>query len=101
MIGVIIMNKHNDPIQLEEIFEIVFDKYSLNPCDVTKSPFVIGHYRDRTNDDILDDNKGYDEDSEYLFYRDLMDCIHCHLYHLWDMGLRVKHSEYGPLHCNE
>ena len=29
-------------------------------------------------------------DDEYIVYRDLMDGIHCYLYHLWDQGLRVR-----------
>ena len=83
-----LMNKHNDPIQLEQIFEILIDKYELNPCDVTKCPFVIRHHRDRTNDDMFDDNKDDgDQDDEYLFYRDLFDGVHCYLYHLVEKAM--------------
>eukprot|EP01084_Bolivina_argentea_P076667 138976_1 len=31
-------------------------------------------------------------DGELIFYREVMDSCHCYLYHLYDVGLRVKES---------
>ena len=87
-----IIDKHNDSIQLEKIFEIMVEKYDMEHCQILNCSMAIRHQRDRRKDNqeqmILFD--GSRLDSEYVFYRDLMDQIHCYLYHLYDTGLRVK-----------
>ena len=55
---------------------------------------VWGHHRDRGINESQ--NKVYesnDNDSEYIFYCDIMDGIHCFVYHLYDLGLRIDAKE--------
>ena len=91
-----IVETHND--QLEDIFHLLLTQYNMKYCDVLKCSLVIRHYRDRRNVPILNTD---DEpiDQEFLYYRDLFDQMHCYLYHLYDMGLRVKwdHMNEGKL----
>ena len=78
-----IITYHNDTIELEEIQEILLKDSDTNPCDISNCLMASRYHRDRTKDDIK-----CDDDEIHMFYRDIMDQIHCYLYHLFDMGLR-------------
>ena len=91
------MSKHNDMIELEQLFEDnIINNYHLNPCHSMNCLFAIRHHRDRRckNDaqSNIDKNRVNidDIDIEYLFYQDIMDGIHCYIYHLYDFGMRVS-----------
>ncbi len=80
---------HNDSIQLEQVSNILQKAYNFKTCDVTKCGKAIRHNRDKTHDEQKYNGK---EDETFVFYRDLFDQIHCYLYHLFDIGLRIKQS---------
>ena len=88
------ISKHNDSYELEKVFdEMIIKKYELKPCDINNCPITIRHFRDRHKDaGINDSNKDQNEEYELEYYKDLMDGIHCYLYHLWDYGLRIRQS---------
>ena len=61
---------------------------SLKPCDISQCSHTA---RRHFKDDILD-GKGQDgsEDVSFRFYSSIMDSLHFYLYHLFDVGLRVR-----------
>ena len=80
--------RHNDPIKLEQLFDEIMSGKELNQCSSHKCLSMNRHLRDRNIDDCKQDN-----DNEYAFYQDLLDGIHCYIYHIWDMGLRIRSTE--------
>eukprot|EP01084_Bolivina_argentea_P210378 358099_1 len=60
-------------------------------CHFMECQMVQRHYRDRRHQITkieIDNNNLFVE-----FYRELMDGIHCYLYHLYDVGLRVRFDD--------
>eukprot|EP01084_Bolivina_argentea_P294146 506051_1 len=97
-----IITTHNDSIQLEKIFEMMISKHNLKPCDIFTCPMAVSYHRDRVKDDQKQQNS-IDNGlfNEILFYRDIMDGIHCYLYHLYDLGLRVKRKNRSIKYVNQ
>eukprot|EP01084_Bolivina_argentea_P008581 16048_1 len=83
-----IMDKHNNDI--EEISESMVRDFSLmNTCDIKNCSLLRNHFRDRN----YAKNELKADDINMTFYIDIMNCMHCHLYHLYDIGMRVKMDE--------
>ena len=78
------VSKHNDSYELEQVFDDIIQ----NECELRNCPFIINHLRDRTGDEL--DEKYQSDHEPFLFLKDLLDGIHCHLYHLWDCGYRTR-----------
>ena len=91
------MSKHNDMIELEQLFEDITQKYQLQPCNLKNCVFAIRHHRDRSRTfaEHQNINSENPQDYENLFYQDLMDGIHCFMYHLYDFGLRRRESSFA------
>eukprot|EP01084_Bolivina_argentea_P280652 479994_1 len=80
-----ILNVHNNENDLNYIFDLLIQN-GLPHCNIMKCTVSLRHYRNRH-----DDKYGMNTyDKEFLFYRNVMDQIHCFLYHLYDTALRVK-----------
>eukprot|EP01083_Nonionella_stella_P185725 677925_1 len=74
-------------------------QYQLEPCSLLHCRSLRRHHRDRRTETILTDGiqiHDFAHDDEFVFYRDTMDSVHCYLYHLYDMGLRVKLDQAPP-----
>ena len=91
-----ILLKHNQ--SLEEIFNFMIYSSNMRRCELFGCSAATRHHRDRRKDNqkyanmtASDDEHEYDE--HFMFYMDTMDGIHCYLYHLYDVGYRVKKSE--------
>ena len=82
-----IIDYHNDSIQLEEISHILYEIYEFNTCDIDKCGKKLRYRKDRSNEEM---NVDPSLDPQYVFYRELFNQIHCYLYHLFDLGLRIR-----------
>eukprot|EP01084_Bolivina_argentea_P003037 5667_1 len=81
-----VITKHND--ELEAINYIIISKQDsvLTQCNLSNCSLSQRHFRDRRND------KSNTDDTEFLFWRDMIDSIHCYILHLYDAGLRIKND---------
>merc|ERR1712154_41249 len=68
------------------------DEVGADRCKLKNCFYLLRHNRDRKKSETFCEEKKV-EDNEYLYYRDLLDTIHCHLHHLYDTGFRVKKKE--------
>eukprot|EP01084_Bolivina_argentea_P256131 431122_1 len=64
--------------------EMIFNQYITTNCDIKQCKSFI-----RQNMQ----NKNVVEDKNLMFYANLLDSMHCYLYHTWDLGMRVRQSE--------
>eukprot|EP01084_Bolivina_argentea_P030354 56270_1 len=123
-----IITVHNSETDLESIFQLMIKKYQLQQCNINNCILSLRHHRDRHHNKITNKKRGakhekkrnktirrlshyfinkeeskeYDEiDHEFLFYQDLMDQMHCYLFHLYDTGMRVKWKEINKNVCHE
>eukprot|EP01084_Bolivina_argentea_P012780 23922_1 len=64
----------------------------LTKCDMKNCLLLQRHYRNRRHDHTKT-VVTHVQDTNVLFYRDIMDTLHCYLCHLYDLGLRVKMSD--------
>eukprot|EP01084_Bolivina_argentea_P019118 35561_1 len=89
-----ILGAHNNDHDLEKIFDLMINDYKLKDCDIIKCTLSLRYYRNRhiqSNSKYIENNKTNQFDElQFLFYRDVMDQIHCYLYHLYDTALRIK-----------
>ena len=79
-----VINDFNHVIQAhnnEQDLSYIKEKWS-HDCDKDKCEMTKRYFRNREKDKGI---KG-------IFWRDLMDSVHCYLYHLEDLGYRVKDS---------
>eukprot|EP01084_Bolivina_argentea_P268221 455511_1 len=81
-------------ISSEQICKL-FSDGTLPRCDAKSCDFVSRHVRDRQND-ILEEESKYDthvdSELEWMFYRDLMDSVHCFLYHVSDWEIKLTQN---------
>eukprot|EP01084_Bolivina_argentea_P315670 546944_1 len=82
-----IIQHHNT--DLYYISHSMLHDYNIN-CDPGTCSSV--HRRCRNSIQICKDNNSFSDD--YIFYRNLLDCIHCYLIHSYDTGLRIKDDTY-------
>ncbi len=90
-----IMARHCEPAHVDEVQAAKSKEFVLiNKCDATNclllffSPSDPNKHRFRASKYLLDGDG--DVDDSILFYRDLMDSMHCHLVHSIDIGIRIK-----------
>eukprot|EP01084_Bolivina_argentea_P000583 1095_1 len=81
-----LLEVHNSESDLDKILNLITDEYNFAECNLNNCALAVRCYRDR------DDNKkpNTDYDAAFIFYQDILDQIHCFLFHLYDVGLRVK-----------
>ena len=78
------MGHHN--YHLIQIKHELESEYALQPCIVSDCKIVDRHYRSR-------DTKDNNEEEEYLHFIETFDRLHHHIWHLFEMGLRVDKSD--------
>eukprot|EP01084_Bolivina_argentea_P049313 90713_1 len=74
-----IVVEHNNRNDLDQIYDLLATNCNIQHCLV-----CVRHFRNRNND------KYVQQDQELIFYRDILDTIHCYLLHLYDTALRVR-----------
>eukprot|EP01084_Bolivina_argentea_P004322 8218_1 len=82
-----IIQCHND--NLDYISTSMINDYHIIACDINKCSFVLRHFRSNKQDDM----SNLLSDDDFVFYRNLIDSIHCYLFHSYDIGLRVNTDE--------
>eukprot|EP01084_Bolivina_argentea_P304299 525476_1 len=89
-----ILERHNNQNDLEGIFQLLITQYDLKECNIMNCKLAWRYNRNRENDQI-------EKDHEYTFYRDVIDQIHCYLYHLYDMAFRIKRKQNSSGHMKQ
>eukprot|EP01084_Bolivina_argentea_P234004 393988_1 len=66
----------------------------LGECDIQKCETVKRHYRNRIhkNESTIDDEKSVNAFSDITVYDAIIDKIHCHFIHCYDMGYRLVNN---------
>eukprot|EP01084_Bolivina_argentea_P280657 480002_1 len=83
-----LIQNHNNDSDLNQIWKLAITQHDFVKCDINKCASKERYYRDRRN------NKQHKmEDENVIFYRDLLDQIHCFIFHLYDSGLRIKKKD--------
>eukprot|EP01084_Bolivina_argentea_P266876 452831_1 len=62
---------------------VLMNNYPHISCDTKKCMHIRRHYRNRHHD------QSQQSDLDFVFYRDILDGIHCYLSHIYDVGLRI------------
>lgn len=83
------MVKHNDNLELYRVRDEMMNKQELLSYNISNCYPIHRHTRNRSNESKFRNEL----DNKYGFYRDMFDTIHCHLYHLYDMGLRIQNDD--------
>eukprot|EP01084_Bolivina_argentea_P018198 33908_1 len=93
-----IITHHNNECDLEEIFILIIEQQSnvnddnMNGCNLRHCSYLNRHYRDRTVKQSYEtqEESKYNEDiNKVTFWMDLLDSIHCFVFHMYDTGMRV------------
>eukprot|EP01084_Bolivina_argentea_P306203 529078_1 len=72
----------------DHVFKPILNGYNFDNCNIKQCASCSRHWScNRRNDEEFHD---HNIDQEYMFYRDIMDQIHCIIFHLYDVGLRAK-----------
>eukprot|EP01084_Bolivina_argentea_P218959 371456_1 len=92
-----IVTNHNNGTDLNEILNVM----NHSECRIINCTSASRHYRDR-NMNIIDNDKSETINKDFTFFSDILDSIHCFLFHLYDIGLRVKEDKCNTDDiCNE
>ena len=88
-----IVNLHHHEIdKISNLFQNK-DSSNTNPtsidCDINNCQFFARNHRLTSDQSIQDSNL----DDDYLFYRNILDTIHCYIFHSYDIALRVHKCE--------
>eukprot|EP01084_Bolivina_argentea_P000584 1096_1 len=81
-----LLEVHNSESDLDKILNLITDEYNFAECNLNNCALAVRCHRDRDNNDTSNNSS----DVDYIFYQDLLDQIHCFLFHLYDVGWRVK-----------
>eukprot|EP01084_Bolivina_argentea_P311467 539127_1 len=81
-----VIEKHNDGF--DDITHLLIKQYSyLNQsCNAENCPLLLRHHRDRKH---AENEQTPQDNDDFIFYRDILDDVHCYLCHLYDTALRV------------
>eukprot|EP01084_Bolivina_argentea_P198482 339853_1 len=99
-------HEHKDPSYLEEIYYklINYNKKS-NKCDASKCAIIARHARDKIR---CKNNKfrvmlygGHGITDKEIAHHQLIDNVHVHLYHTFDMGLKLFKSDHQNIQHND
>eukprot|EP01084_Bolivina_argentea_P071572 130080_1 len=82
---------NNQKHVFDEVLSPILNKYQFDICNIKECQKCFRHWRNRQNDREIQNS-----DHEYVFYRDIMDQIHCIIFHLYEVGLRTKGVKKTP-----
>eukprot|EP01084_Bolivina_argentea_P147917 258728_1 len=92
----IITSHDND---LSQILNYMITKKGMPLCDFFNCTLGRRHFRDRQIDQ--QNSTAHVFDIQFLFYQSILDSIHCHLYHLYDTGLRMNTNHINDIHTTD
>jgi len=99
-----IMDKHHDSTDWKKEIDAIYKKWgeefqSYKPCDLKNNNcLLLDVHRKETDDANSDERKMESEEVEgkqLMFYRDLMDSMHCYLLHQHENGLRIRVTDHN------
>eukprot|EP01084_Bolivina_argentea_P076520 138693_1 len=85
-----ILSTHNTHKDLDEIYNLLLRDSLIKECDIFNCKLSVRHFRNRNNETQEMKVQDLEINNEFLFFRDLMDAMHCYLFHAYDTGMRVK-----------
>ena len=94
-----IMRRHADSKQIDHLHRAEAERFQqIQQCDTNNCLLLYRHKNAQDDEGQVDDHEdgrdGRDgkeeEENNVLFYRDLMDAMHCYLVHQYDIGIRIK-----------
>ena len=68
--------------------------FDINECNFVECPILARHHRDKEIEQTNREDQQLDDD--FIFYRDIMDSLHCTIYHQYDEGLRMYRRRSYP-----
>eukprot|EP01084_Bolivina_argentea_P091584 164848_1 len=72
---------------LQDINNMLFDKYGFKKCDVKSCVLTDRHCKMNRRNNNNNENKTEDNtDKIFMFYQDVFDSMHYYLFHLFDLG---------------
>eukprot|EP01084_Bolivina_argentea_P084462 152738_1 len=90
-----IVTNHNSDTDLHKIFNLLTASDDYIECTIAKCTLSSRHYRDRNVNNI---NKSkVESNKDFMFYRDILDSMHCFLFHLYDFGYRIHKNELNEM----
>eukprot|EP01084_Bolivina_argentea_P111382 198749_1 len=85
------VTEHHEELDKMYDFAVSDPFIGLQECNVVSCKYADRHNRDRTKDKAS--SIWINDDSEFLFLRNLFDAIHCYLLHQYDFGLRIHKND--------
>eukprot|EP01083_Nonionella_stella_P009785 28037_1 len=77
--------------EIDEIYNIIISMPNMNQCALSNCAMAIRHHRDRAKENKNIESKESDHsDDIVMFWRETLDACHCYLFHLYDLGLRIR-----------
>eukprot|EP01084_Bolivina_argentea_P018194 33904_1 len=103
-----IITDHNNKANLEEIFTLMIEKQrnvndeNMSGCNLKTCSYLSRHYRDRTLKQPYEmkdekESKYNEEMNKVSFWMDILDSMHCFLFHMYDTGMRVKKKDWNEI----
>eukprot|EP01084_Bolivina_argentea_P285146 488916_1 len=101
--------KHGKNQQFENIYNLLIrsfnDKWTDSICNTSRCLIIRRHYRDRklanVDDKTLLDELYFDCDEKEIVQQQLLDRIHCHYFHSYDTGYKIRQQDINNLQQNE
>ena len=85
-----ILDEHNNPNDLPKIQEFMQKKDEYMACNISNCQLLSRYHRDRR---IRTNTPNNTNNNDFVFWRDIMDQIHCFLCHIYDTGMRIHQNE--------
>eukprot|EP01084_Bolivina_argentea_P163233 284004_1 len=82
-----ITTKHSTDNDIDAIYCKL--RKNCDECDVSNCVLSLRHNRNKSNENS--------KNSQFIFWRDFFDSIHCYLFHIYDFGYRITKNELNKL----
>eukprot|EP01083_Nonionella_stella_P018436 51372_1 len=82
--------------EIEKIHNTIVSMSNMKPCALSHCALAMRHHRNREK------ASSYSHEllsKEVMFWREVMDACHCYVYHLYDVGLRIKMDDTTSHHA--
>eukprot|EP01084_Bolivina_argentea_P186755 321814_1 len=101
-----ILTVHNSYGDLDIIYKSLLEEYEFSECNVENCLLSLRYYNnDRAKNvrheeyelyeeqELAENHELKEESNNFIFYRDIMDQIHCYLFHMCDIGMRIHRDD--------
>eukprot|EP01084_Bolivina_argentea_P272972 464889_1 len=77
-------------------------RHLTTKCNFQNCVLLQRHFRDRSKNIKSEYYKNEEmSNEEWLFYLDIMDSFHCHIYHIYDIGMRINLNNTDDIKQND